>query len=503
MNEAYCFFEPSGQYIYCPEDSKTYNELDRTFYESIKGTSKIMDYTAQLTEYLQANLSTFTEDLIDWLKIPSISTLPEHKQDVHHAAQWIQSKLGETGFDKPELIETDGHPLVYAHWLVDPAQPTLLIYGHYDVQPADPLELWDNPPFEPVIKDGNLYARGASDDKGQIMLVMAALKAWVATAGKPPINIKILFEGEEEAGGASIAAYVVDNKEKLSADGVLICDTHMPSASQPSLITGLRGILYTELKVTGAKTDLHSGSYGGVAPNPIHALCLMISQLKTEDGTIQIPELQDRMPTPTPAEKIFFTEDPLDIESALCDEMGISELVGESNFPPLERLGLRPTFEVHGIAGGFTGAGAKTVIPAEATAKISLRVPPTFDTDEVFSWLSNSIDRVTPKGYQVQLTNIHAGSGIEVNQNNEFFAKAASSLETIYGKSPVFLKEGGSIPIAALFDQELHIPVVLMGFALPDDNIHAPNEKFNLQQFSLGMQTVAHYLGKLKITSNN
>ena len=457
-----------------------------------------MEDTAQLQDYLKNNLSTFTDELTDWLTIPSISTLPEHKKDVHRAALWIQNYLKETGFENPELIETKGHPLVYAHWLVDPSQPTLLLYGHYDVQPADPLELWDSPPFKPVTRGGNIYARGASDDKGQVMLVMAALKAWVAVTGRPPVNIKILLEGEEEAGGASIEAYVCNNEEKLAADAVLICDTHMPSHSQPSLITGLRGIVYTELKVNGAKTDLHSGSYGGVAPNPIHALCLMISRLKGEDGKIHIPELQANIPTPTASEEKFCHDDPLGIEKALLDEMGVSELVGENSYPALLRLGMRPTFEVHGIAGGFTAAGAKTVIPAEATAKISIRIPPGLAPKEVFDWLSKSVERVTPKGYRIQLTNIHAGSGLEVDQNNPFFEKAAASLLRVYGKTPVLLKEGGSIPIAALFDKKLHIPVVLMGFGLPDDNIHAPNEKFNLEQFFRGMKTVADYLGSLR-----
>ena len=458
-----------------------------------------MNTASSLTRYIDDNLSSFTDDLIEWLKIPSISTLPEHKADVHKAGQWVNNKLKTTGFPETELIETEGHPLVYGQWLVDPAQPTLLIYGHYDVQPADPLELWNSPPFEPVIENGNLYARGASDDKGQVMLVIAALKAWAEVAGGPPINIKVLFEGEEEAGGASIAAYVTKNQKKLAADAVLICDTHMPSPEQPSLITGLRGLIYTELKVTGSKTDLHSGSYGGVAPNPIHALCLMISQLKTADGTIQIPELQAAISQPTAAEKKFYLEDPLNIEQALCSEMGISELVGEQNFPALERLGARPTFEVHGIAGGFTADGAKTVIPAEATAKISLRLPPSFNPDEVFGWLEKRVGQLAPAGYTVTISNIHAGSGVNVDQNNRFFQEAILSLENTFNKTPALLKEGGSIPIAALFDEELKTPVVLMGFALPDDNIHAPNEKFNLQQFSRGMKTVADYLGRLQV----
>lgn len=259
--------------------------------------------TSGVTKYLENNIEMFTAELIEWLRIPSISTLTNHTGDVRRAAEWIQEKLRDIGFDSPERIETEGHPLVYGEWMVDEKQPTLLIYGHYDVQPTDPIELWKSPPFEPIIENGNIYARGVSDDKGQIMIVAAALQAWARVAGAPPINIKILLEGEEEAGGASIADYVANNQEKLAADAVLICDTHMPSPEQPSLITGLRGILYTELKVTGSKTDLHSGSYGGVAPNPLHALCLIISTLKTEDGTIQIPELQSAIPTPTAAEK--------------------------------------------------------------------------------------------------------------------------------------------------------------------------------------------------------
>jgi acetylornithine deacetylase/succinyl-diaminopimelate desuccinylase-like protein len=457
-----------------------------------------MNQANEIKEYLQTNLSTLSQELMEWLTIPSISTLPEHNKDVRQAAVWIQNKLTTTGFHQPSIIETTGHPLVYAEWIVDSTQPTLLIYGHYDVQPTDPLELWQNPPFEPEIREGNIYARGASDDKGQIMLVIAALQAWIAVAGKPPVNIKILLEGEEEAGGEAIADYVIHNKEVLAADAVLICDTHMPSASQPSLIAGLRGILYTELHVTGAKTDLHSGSYGGVAPNPIHALCLIISQIKTEDGTIHIPQLQAAMPTPLETEKAFWKEDPLNIEKALCEEMGVSHLVGENDYPALERLGLRPTFEVHGIAGGFTGEGAKTVIPAKATAKISLRLPPNYNTNEVFSWLEKGVKQLSPQGYKVELKNIHAGDGVIVDQDNHFFQEAARALETAYDKPPVFLKEGGSIPIAALFDKYLRTPVVLMGFALPDDNIHAPNEKFNLQQFHMGMKTVADYLGRLR-----
>ncbi len=325
--------------------------------------------------YLDEHQHRFIDQLSEWLKIPSISTLPEHKNDVSRAAEWVAERLTAIGFPDTNIIATERHPLVLANWHVADNKPTLLIYGHYDVQPVDPVDEWSSPPFQPTIRDGNIYCRGASDDKAQILLVLAALEAWVKIDGNLPINIKILLEGEEEAGGESIAKYVQENSALLKADAVLICDTHMIDSKQPSLVTGLRGVLYTEVAVTGAKTDLHSGNYGGVAPNPIHALCLLISRLKGEDGAIQMPELIAALPTPSADEKLFWQKDPLHIEDALRREMGVEELVGEKEYPPLERVGMRPTLEVHGIRGGFTAEGAKTVIPASATAKISLRLP--------------------------------------------------------------------------------------------------------------------------------
>lgn len=448
-------------------------------------------------KYLDDNQNRFIEQLMEWLAIPSVSTLSEHKDDVRKAADWVRNRLTAIGFPTSQIIATKGHPLVFAEWQVDDRQPTLLIYGHYDVQPVDPIEQWNSPPFQPTIRAGNLYCRGASDDKGQIMLVLAALEAWIKVDGALPVNIKILFEGEEEAGGASIAAYVQENPSPLRADAVLICDTHMVHADQPSLVNGLRGVLYTEIAVTGASTDLHSGSYGGVAPNPIHALCVLISRLKGEDGVIHIPELIAAIPAPSAAEKLFWQEDPLHIEKALCIEMGVAELVGEKDYRPLERIGLRPTLEVHGIRGGFTAEGAKTVIPASAVAKISLRLPAGLEPDEVFGWLEKAVQQHMPAGHTVQLTNLHAGKGFYIPPGDTALLAAADALELIYGKAPVFMREGGSIPIASLFKEVLHVPVVLMGFGLPDDTIHAPNEKFSLEQFSKGMRTVADFLGRL------
>jgi len=448
-------------------------------------------------EYLDEHRNQFIEQLREWLAIPSISSLSEHKDDVHRAAVWVQQRLIAAGFSETKIILTAGHPLVYTEWLVDGSRPTLLIYGHYDVQPVDPLDEWLSPPFQPTIRDNTIYCRGASDDKAQIMLVLAALEAWIKGDGALPINIKILLEGEEEAGGESIARYVEDNPTQLQADAVLICDTHMVDPEQPSLVTSLRGILYTEITVTGATTDLHSGSYGGVAPNPIHALCILISRLKGEDGAIQIPELAAMVPTPTAAEKDFLLKDPLHITEALRSEMGVDTLVGEKNYPPLERIGLRPTLEVHGIRGGFTGEGAKTVIPATATAKVSLRLPAAADPDEVFGWLEKAVHRASPAGHHVRLSKLHVGKGFCIDPDNRALRAAAEALESVYGAKPVFMREGGSIPIASLFDTVLKTPVVLMGFGLQDDSIHAPNEKFSLRQFEMGMKTVAEFLGRL------
>ncbi|MBU1568492.1 MAG: dipeptidase [Proteobacteria bacterium] len=457
-----------------------------------------MDSQAKLNNYLNENFDRIVSMLQEWLTIPSISTLPEHAGDVQRAAQWAVERLSAIGFPEARIVSTAGHPLVYAEWQVDSQQPTLLIYGHYDVQPVDPVHEWSSPPFQPTLRDGYIYGRGASDDKGQIMLVLAALEAWAETNTTQPVNVKILLEGEEEAGGAAVGDYVLNHPETLRADAVLICDTHMVNAGQPSLITSLRGILYTEIAVSGAKTDLHSGSYGGVAPNPLHALCLLISRLKSEDGSIHIPQLASAIPAASLTEKQFWQEDPLHIQKELLVEMGVNKMVGETSYPPLERIGLRPTLEVHGIRGGFSGEGAKTVIPARAVAKVSLRLPANLDPNEVFGWLLQAVQSNMPAGYQFHLSNLHAGKGISVNPDNPYIRAAAEAVEVIFGTLPVFMREGGSIPIAALFDEVLQVPIVLLGFGLPGDRVHAPNENFSLDQFRKGMKTVADFLGRIR-----
>ncbi len=448
-------------------------------------------------KFLERQQQRFVDQLLEWLAIPSISALSEHGGDVLKAAKWVSGRLTSIGFPVVRTIDTEGHPLVYAEWMVDPAQPTLLFYGHYDVQPVDPLGEWHDPPFAPVIRDGNVYGRGAADDKAQILLALAAMEAWVQVDGRLPVNLRILLEGEEESGGAAVDAFVRANREMLASDAVLICDTHMIDPNHPSLINGLRGILYTEIAVSGASTDLHSGSYGGVAPNPVHALCLLLSRLKGEDGMINIPELQAALTEASPVEKAFWREDPLGIGEMLCREMGVERLVGETAYPPLERVGVRPTLEVHGIRGGFTGEGAKTVIPAEALAKVSLRLPANLEPDEVFGWLEKAVRRHLPAGHTVRVSKLAGGRGVAVDPDNGYIRAAAEALSSVYGREPLLMREGGSIPIAALFDRVLGVPVVLMGFGLPDDGAHAPNEKFSLEQFGLGMKTVAEFLGRI------
>src|SRR6266705_1266419 len=445
----------------------------------------------QLETYIAENENRFLEDLKGWLRIPSISTLPEHAADIRRAAEYAADQLRHIGFERVEVISTQGHPLIYGEWLKAPGKPTVLIYGHYDVQPVDPVDLWESPPFEPTIRGENLYCRGACDDKGQTMLVIKALESLMAVNGQLPVNVRVLIEGEDEAGGESIEHYVKTYPERLKCDAAFICDTHMPSKDTPALISGLRGIVYTEVVVRGAKQDLHSGSYGGVAPNPLHTLAVIIVGLKDAEGHIHIPGLYDKLRQPTPEEKKFWQEDPLHMNESLMAEMGVLEFTGEAEYPPLERIWGRPTLEVHGIVGGFTGEGAKTVIPAVAKAKISLRLPPNLKSGEVFELLKRRVKELAPAGVEVVVHQIHGGEGVLVSPDSPPIRAAAAALKETFGKDPVFIREGGSIPIAALFYEVLNVPVVLMGFGLPDDNLHSPNEKYSLSQFFKGIQTVA------------
>ncbi len=451
----------------------------------------------QLETYITEHESRFLDDLKGWLRIPSISTLPEHAGDIRRAAEYAAEQLRRIGFEQVHLIQTAGHPLVYGEWLKAPGKPTVLVYGHYDVQPVDPLDLWESPPFEPTIRGDNLYCRGACDDKGQTMLVFKALETLMSVDGELPVNVRVLIEGEEEAGGESIEHYVRTYPERLNCDVAFICDTHMLSKEIPTLINGLRGIIYTEVEVHGAKHDLHSGSYGGVAPNPLHALALIIAGLKDAEGHIHIPGLYDKLREASGTEKAFWRDDPLHQNEALLEEMGVSEFSGEKEYPPLERIGARPTLEVHGIAGGFIGEGAKTVIPAVGKAKISLRLPADLKSDEVYTLLEQRVKELAPAGVEVTVRKIHGGEAVIVPVDTPPMQAAASALKEVFGREPVFTREGGSIPVAALFYEILNVPVVMMGFGLPDDNLHAPNEKYSLSQFFKGIRTVVRFFQKL------
>ena len=451
----------------------------------------------QLEAYITENEGRFLEDLKGWLRIPSISTLPEHAADIWRAAQYAVDQLTVIGFERARLIETSGHPLVYGEWLKAPGKPTLLVYGHYDVQPVDPVDLWHTPPFEPTIRGDNLYCRGACDDKGQTMLVFKALESLMTVNGTLPVNVRVLIEGEEEAGGESIEHYVKTHPERLGCDVVLICDTGMPVKDLPALIYGLRGIIYTEVEVRGAKRDLHSGEYGGIAPNPLHTLAIIIAGLKDAGEHIHIPGLYDKVRKPTTEELKFWNEDPLHINESLLEEMGVSQFTGEAEYSPMERIWARPTLEVHGIIGGFTGEGAKMVIPAVSKAKISLRLPPDVKSEEAFMLFERRVKELAPAGVEVKVDKILGGEGVMVMPDSPPMQAAAAALKEYFGKEPIFIREGGSIPVAALFHEVLNVPVVMMGFGLPDDNLHSPNEKYSLSQFYKGIRTVASFLQRL------
>ena len=450
-------------------------------------------------EYYQANQKHFLEGLTSLLKIPSISTLPEHRPDVRRAADFVANDLRNMGMHGVEIIEgkPEQNPLVYAEWLGAPGKPTLLIYGHYDVQPADPLEEWVSPPFEPAIRNQNIYARGAVDDKGQTYLLMKAVEGFLKTKGKLPINIKFLIEGEEEMGGEHIEEYVPGHKDKLKADGALICDTEMFAPELPTLTTGLRGLVYTEVEVRGASHDLHSGVYGGAAPNPFQAVAEIIAGLKGPDGKIRIPGFYKRVKKPSKKELDAWRRLPFNEKEYLKKEVGSSSLVGEKGFNVLERTWARPTLEVHGIRGGFTGDGAKTVIPAVATAKISMRLVPEMDPKEVMRQFTAYIKKLTPKGTKTTVRLLSSAPASVVSTENRFIEAAAAAMEQVFKKKTVYMRSGGSIPIAGLFGIHLKAAVVMMGFGLPDDNLHAPNEKFHLPNFYRGIEAVGRYFDLL------
>ena len=449
-------------------------------------------------QFARDNQQRFLDELKDLLRIPSVSTLPEHAGDVRRAAEVLTHELRRIGLENVELIETHGHPLVYADWLHAPGKPICLCYGHYDVQPPDPLDEWVSPPFEPTERDGNLYARGAVDDKGQMYMHVKALESLLhAHDGKLPLNVRVILEGEEEVGGEGIAAFVRDHPDRLHADFALISDTEMFAPDLPTLCVGLRGMIYTEMEARGAATDLHSGMYGGAAPNPFFALCQVLAQLKDAHGHILIPGFYDAVAAPSLQELQAWKSLPFDQEEFQRHEVGSSSLTGESEYSVLERLWARPTIEIHGMPGGFTGAGAKTVIPARAAAKVSMRLVPAMDPQTTFALYKRFVESICPKGISLEVRLIHSGDPIVIGVDNPYVKAATAAMHEVFGKETVFVRSGGSIPIVGDFERSLKIPSVMMGFGLPDDNLHAPNEKFHIANFYRGIESLIRFFERL------
>jgi acetylornithine deacetylase/succinyl-diaminopimelate desuccinylase-like protein len=444
--------------------------------------------------YYEQHHDSYLEGLKTFLRIPSISTLSEHKPDIQRAAEFVRNELERAGLQQAQLIEGQGNPLVYAEWLGAPGKPTVLFYGHYDVQPPDPLDEWKTPPFEPDIRNNNIYARGSADDKGQTYILIKAVEGLLQQHGRLPINVKFLIEGEEEMGGEHIEAYVASKPARIKADAAVICDTEMFAPELPTICVGLRGIIYGELVVEGANHDLHSGVYGGAAPNPLQAIAEILSTLKDREGHIRIPGFYDRVVPPSAMERAAWARLPFDEREYKEKEVGVKELVGEPEIPLFERLWARPTLEVHGIRGGFIGEGAKTVIPARALAKISLRLVADQNPNEAVAQLKKAVAAACPKGVTAEYKPIHQAPPSLVNPDNRFIQAAAEAMKQVFGKETVYIRSGGSIPIVAAFDEHLGIPSVMMGFGLPDDNLHAPNEKLHLPNFFRGIEAVARYI---------
>jgi acetylornithine deacetylase/succinyl-diaminopimelate desuccinylase-like protein len=446
--------------------------------------------------YARENQSRFLEELKELLRIPSISTLEEHKDDIKKAADVVAKDLKRIGFENVEIIPTKGHPLVYADWLHAPGKSTALCYAHYDVQPAEPLDEWHTPPFEPTERNQNIYARGAVDDKGQLWMQLKALESlFKAGGGKLPINVRVLIEGEEEVGGESIEDYVKKNATsgKLKADFALVTDTELFAPDLPTLCVGLRGLVYTEIEVQGSKTDLHSGMYGGAAPNPLFALVEILSKLKDSSGKVLIPGFYDDVQKPTDDELKAWERLPFDEEEYRKKEVGSSVLTGEPGYSVLYRTWARPTLEIHGMPGGFTAPGAKTVIPARASAKVSMRLVPNQDADDILKKYSDFVKSLTPKGISLNIKVHSKGPACVVSTDNKYARASVEAMHEVFGKDTVYIRSGGSIPIVTQFEKDLKIPSIMMGMGLPDDNLHAPNEKFHIPNFYRGIESVIRF----------
>ena len=437
-------------------------------------------------DFINTNRDRYVEELKGYLAIPSISALPEHAGDVRRCAEWTEDEMRRVGLQNVQLIETPGNPVVYGDWLGAPGAQTILFYGHYDVQPVDPLELWASPPFEATIREGEIYARGAADDKGQVFMHFKAVEAHMKRTGRLPVNIKFILEGEEEVGSAHLDDFVRDHKDQLAADVVLISDSPMFDRGVPSICYGLRGLVYFQIDLRGTKTDLHSGSFGGAVANPAFVLAQMLAQMKDRGGRVKIAGFYDDVRPLREEERAEFKKLPFN-EKRYRKELGAPKLFGERDYTTLERVWARPTFEVNGLLSGFTAEGAKTVIPAVAMAKVSMRLVPDQDPDKVALLFEAHAKKVTPKSVELKITRMHGGKPWMTDFDNLFVQAAGRAIERGFGQRPVFNREGGSIPVVSTFQEVLGLPSVLFGVGLPDENAHAPNEKLDLVNFHNGI----------------
>lgn len=442
-----------------------------------------------LDEYLERQSEQFERDLCDLLRVPSVSADPAHSEDMGRAADWLAERLQKIGCTS-EVISTDGHPLVYGESPHVDGAPTVLVYGHYDVQPSDPLDEWTSPPFEPTVRDGNLYARGAADDKGQVLTHLFSAQAWLETAGALPINLKFLIEGEEEVGSEALEKFIPENRRRLACDCVVVSDGCQFSPGQPAITYGLRGIAYYELRLQGPKRDLHSGSFGGSVTNPANVMAQMLAALIDGDGKIQAPGFYDDVIPLTDRERNQFASLPFD-EDRYFEEIGVSGATGESGFSTLERRWARPTFDVNGLSSGYSGEGGKTIVPSSAVGKFSFRLVPDQSPDKITESLRTMFQEMLPPGIEMELIPMHGSPGMLVPLDSPYVASATKALETAFGRPPVFTREGGSIPIVATLREALDADALLIGWGQDDDNTHSPNEKFSLADFHRGIRASA------------
>jgi acetylornithine deacetylase/succinyl-diaminopimelate desuccinylase-like protein len=450
-------------------------------------------------DYINTSKDRFLEELKAYLAIPSVSALPEHREDMRRCAEWTAGQMRGIGLQNVRLAETPGHPIVYGEWLGAAGAPTMLIYGHYDVQPVDPIDQWVSPPFEATVRDGDVYARGAADDKGQVFMHFKALEAHMKQNGRLPVNVKVMIEGEEEVGSSNLDEFIHREKDSLSSNVVIISDTPMFGRGVPSICYGLRGLAYFQIDLRGTKTDLHSGSFGGAVANPATVLAQVLAQMKDRSGHVRIPGFYDDVRQLTEQERQEFKRLPFD-EKRYRQELGAPKLYGETGYTTLERTWARPTFDVNGMLSGFTGEGSKTVIPATAMAKISMRLVPNQDPDKIADFFEQYVRKVTPKTVELKVTRMHGGKPWMTDLDNSFVQAAGRAIEQGFGKRAVFTREGGSIPIVSTFQEELGVPSVLFGIGLPEENSHAPNEFLSLDNFYGGVLASAflyHEIGSM------